>query len=59
MQIEIALIVTHEGLPLAHEVLPGNTDDSTISLINTYDSGAESPGETGLVIITLQYDHNM
>lgn len=29
VQIVIALIVTPEGLPLAYEVLPGNTNDST------------------------------
>jgi transposase len=29
VQIVIALIVTPEGLPLAYEVLPGNTHDST------------------------------
>ena len=29
VQIVIALIVTPEGLPLAYEVLPGNTSDST------------------------------
>ena len=28
MQIVIALIVTPEGLPLAYEILPGNTNDS-------------------------------
>jgi transposase len=29
VQIVIALIVTPDGLPLAYEVLPGNTNDST------------------------------
>jgi transposase len=29
VQIVIALIVTPEGLPLAYEILPGNTGDST------------------------------
>jgi hypothetical protein len=29
VQIVIALIVTPEGLPLAYEVLPGNTNEST------------------------------
>jgi hypothetical protein len=29
VQIVIALIVTPEGLPLAYEILPGNTSDST------------------------------
>ena len=29
MQIVIALVVTPEGLPLAYEVLPGNTSDKT------------------------------
>ena len=29
MQIIIALVVTPEGLPLAYEVLPGNTADKT------------------------------
>jgi transposase len=29
VQIVIALIVTPEGLPLAYEILPGNTNDST------------------------------
>ena len=29
MQIVIALVVTPEGLPLAYEVLPGNTADKT------------------------------
>ena len=29
MQIVIALVVTPQGLPLAYEVLPGNTADST------------------------------
>jgi transposase len=29
VQIVIALVVTPEGLPLAYEVLPGNTADST------------------------------
>jgi len=29
VQILIALVVTPEGLPLAYEVLPGNTADKT------------------------------
>jgi transposase len=29
VQIVIAVVVTPEGLPLAHEVLPGNTADNT------------------------------
>ena len=29
MQVVIALIVTPEGLPLAYEVMPGNTSDKT------------------------------
>ena len=29
VQIVIALVVTPEGLPLAYEVLPGNTADKT------------------------------
>ena len=29
MQVIIALVVTPEGLPLAYEVLPGNTKDNT------------------------------
>jgi transposase len=29
VQIVIALVVTPEGLPLAYEVLPGNTSDKT------------------------------
>ena len=29
MQVVIALVVTPEGLPLAYEVLPGNTADNT------------------------------
>jgi transposase len=29
VQIVIALVVTPEGLPLAYEVLPGNTADNT------------------------------
>ena len=29
MQVVIALIVTPDGFPLAYEVLPGNTADST------------------------------
>jgi transposase len=29
VQVVIALVVTPEGLPLAYEVLPGNTADST------------------------------
>jgi transposase len=29
VQVVIALVVTHEGLPLAYEVLPGNTADKT------------------------------
>ena len=29
VQVVIALIVTPEGFPLAYEVLPGNTADST------------------------------
>lgn len=29
VQIVIALIVTADGLPLAYEILPGNTSDST------------------------------
>jgi transposase len=29
VQVVIALVVTPEGLPLAYEVVPGNTNDST------------------------------
>jgi transposase len=29
VQVIIALVVTPEGLPLAYEVLPGNTADNT------------------------------
>jgi hypothetical protein len=29
VQVVIALVVTPEGLPLAYEVLPGNTADNT------------------------------
>jgi len=29
VQVVIALVVTPEGLPLAYEVLPGNTSDKT------------------------------
>ncbi len=33
VQIVIALIVTPEGLPLAYEILPGNTNDSKLSAV--------------------------
>ncbi len=45
----IALIVTPDGLPLAYEVMPGNTSDKTtlrdfIKRIETRMAGSSAPG---------------
>ena len=48
-QVVIALVVTPEGLPLAYEVLPGNTaDNKTLRTFLEQDRGAVRQGPAGL-----------
>ena len=47
--MNIALVVTREGMPLGYEIFPGNTADvTTVEQIVAFDGGALRQGEPGV-----------